>query len=308
MARPARRGQRDEKGDAVGELLGVMAAIMFGTSHFFNGVLSRRIPAMSVAVYSQAGGAVFFLGWALSIFWTQGELEPMGDQDFGWAVLSGIGAGIGVAALYEGMRKHSISLVVPVTSIVSVAVPFILSITVLGEPLQLHTAAAGVMLLPVIWLLSRPSKQTSHPNASVRESRRDLFAVSYGLIAGAGYATQLFALSQITSSTPAEPLLTGQLVSLLPLLTLAWLRNSTLQPKKATLQAATVGLAAALAMAFYLYATRHALLGPVMIAIALYPAIPVLLALLVLKERLSRAQALGLGVAAIVVPIVSLAN
>lgn len=294
----------------MGELLGVMAAIMFGTSHFFNGVLSRRIPAMSVAVYSQAGGAVFFLAWALSIFWIQGELEPMGDQDFGWAMLSGVGAGIGVAALYEGMRKHNISLVVPVTSIVSVAAPFILSITVLGEPLQLHTAAAGMMLLPAIWLLSRPSKQTPDPQKPrpVPETPRNVFASLYGLIAGAGYATQLFALSQITSAAPAEPLLTGQLVSLVPLLALAWVRAAPLRIKKATFQAAVVGVAAALAMAFYLYATRHALLGPVMIAIALYPAIPVLLALLVLKERLSRPQALGLAIAAIVVPVVSLAN
>ncbi|GGE76273.1 DMT family transporter [Nesterenkonia cremea] len=292
----------------MGEFLGVLAAVMFGTSHFFNGVLARRIPAMSVAVYSQAGGALFFLAWALSIFWTQGDLEPMGDQDFGWAVLSGIGSGIGVAALYEGMRRHNISIAVPVTSIVSVAVPFILSTTLLGEPLQLHTAAAGVMLLPAIWLLSRPNRHGTLLGQPDLQARQNVFAAVYGVIAGAGYATQLFALSRITSAVPVEPLLTGQLVSLVPLLALAWFRAAPLRLRKTTLQAATVGLVAALAMAFYLYATRHALLGPVMIAIALYPAIPVLLALLVLKERLSRFQSAGLAIAAVVVPVVSLAS
>lgn len=292
----------------MGETLGVAAAVMFGASHFFNGVLSRRAAAMSVAVYSQLGGVVFFLVWALETFWSSAESETMSQQDLSWAAVSGLGAGVGVAALYEGMRQHNISLVVPVTSIVSVAAPFILSITVLDEPFQLHTAIAGLMLIPAIWLLSRPQRPTTRPSTQAQARCSNVVATGFGLIAGVGYATQLFALSQINSENPAEPLLTGQLVSLIPLMLLVLLRNTSLRIRKSTFQAAAVGLMAALAMAFYLYATRHALLGPVMIAIALYPALPVVLALLFLKERLARAQVIGLSIAAIVVPVVTLAS
>lgn len=291
----------------MGEALGIAAAIMFGTSHFFNGVLSRRAPALSIAVYSQAGGAVFFLGWGLAVFWGRGELEPMGQDDAGWAVLSGVGAAVGVTALYEGMSRAHIAVVVPVTSIVSVAVPFILSVILLHEPLPLFTAVAGIMLLPAIWLLSRPPRHSTADQVPP-DTRQGVAAVGFGLVAGAGYATQLFALSQITTVAPAEPLLTGQLVSLVLLLGLAWVRGTSLKPRSSTGLGAAVGVMAAVAMAFYLFATRHALLGPVMIAVALYPALPVILAVLLLKERLSRLQAAGLLIAAIVVPVVSLSS
>ncbi|MGC2978037.1 hypothetical protein ACPUD8_20330 [Brevibacterium sp. FAM 25378] len=49
-------------------------------------------------------------------------------------------------------------------------------------------------------------------------------------------------------------------------------------------KAAVVGGLAALTLVSYLYATREATLIPVMIAIALYPALPVILSLVVLKN------------------------
>lgn len=288
---------------------------MFGASHFFNGVLSRRVPALNIAVTSQLGGAVLLCGWAISRFngWP-------GEEDFLWAVLSGLGAGIGVAALYEGMRVCRISVVVPVASIVSVALPFLVSVAILGDRIDLPLIVAALLLVPATWLLSRPasaSKATVLSPAGGPSDRppqetspNNATAVVFGLVAGLGYATQLFALSRIASHEPATPMLIGQIVSLVPLFFLLYNRSGRWLPRGgATLsKAALVGGLAALAMVSYLYATREADLAPVMIAVALYPALPVVLALVVLKERLSKPQLGGLAIAAIVLPLINLAG
>ncbi|SDT07591.1 hypothetical protein SAMN04489751_3690 [Brevibacterium sandarakinum] len=293
---------------------------MFGASHFFNGVLSRRVPAMNVAVCSQAGGAVLFLIWTL--FTWVGWPE---STDMVWAVVSGVGAGLGVGALYEGMRACRISVVVPVTSIVSVAVPFLLSVLVLGDHVDVLLIVAALLLVPATWLLSRPtntpgavpvagvppSTSVSAPAAAQDRSRANATAIFYGLIAGLGYAIQLFALSRITSPEPASPMLIGQLVSIVPLFLMLRIRSGRFLPLGGTAnlsKAVMVGGLAALAMISYLYATRDAALAPVMIAIALYPALPVLLALLVLKERLSGSQITGLAIAALVLPLINIAG
>src|SRR5690625_6898879 len=112
---------------------------MFGTSHFFNGVLSRRAPAMNVAVSSQLGGTVLFGAWAL----LRSDGSPR-TEDLLWAVVSGVGAGIGVAALYEGMRTCRISVVVPVASIVSVALPFLVSVVAFVPRIDVPLAVAEI--------------------------------------------------------------------------------------------------------------------------------------------------------------------
>lgn len=298
----------------MGELIGIAAAIMFGASHFFNGVLARRVPAMNIAMSSQLGGAIMFGGWAFVR--SEGGLS---GEDLLWAAVSGVGAGIGVAALYEGMRLCRISVVVPVTSIVSVALPFLASVLILGERIGVALIVAALLLIPATWLLSRPVKML-HGDPSSRRQDDDsppqqkftagnAGAAGFGVVAGLGYATQLFALSRIASPEPAVPMLIGQLVSVVPLALLLYGRSGRWLPsggRTTVSRAAMVGALAALAMTLYLFATREASLAPVMIAIALYPALPVILAVLVLKERLSRAQVSGLGIAAIVLPLINL--
>lgn len=107
-------------------------------------------------------------------------------------------------------------------------------------------------------------------------------------------------------------MLVGQLVSVIPLGMILWIKADRApvaliyRDRGRAVKATAVGVLAALAMVSYLYATREANLAPVMVAIALYPAVPVVLALVVLKERLSLTQISGLTIAAVVLPLINM--
>lgn len=285
---------------------------MFGASHFFNGLISRQVPALLVALCSQMGGVLLMGIWAVMTPYTVPSVH-----DLGWACVSGVGAGCGVAAMYEGMRRSRISVVVPVTSVVSVAAPFLASAVFLGATITVPTAAAAGALVPAAWLLSRPTSSTRSSGQRDGSRSGNIVAATFGLMAGSGYALQLFSLSQITQASPAVPMLVAQLVSLVPLIGLATagLRTRLRTPLSGTphtvrrlaVAAAAVGTLAGAAMIAFLYATRAGELPVVMVAIALYPALPVLLAMLVLRERLGRAQLIGLGILAVALPLISLA-
>lgn len=285
---------------------------MFGASHFFNGLISRKAPPVVVALCSQAGGALLMVAWV-----TVAPPAVPSAQDLVWAGASGIGAGCGVAAMYEGMRRSRISVVVPVTSVISVAAPLLASVVFLGDSVTVPVALAATALLPAAWLLSRPTRLSRTPEHLDGPCSGNTAAAGFGLMAGSGYALQLFALSQITQATPAAPMLIAQLVSLAPLTGFALVRFPTevtdvrsgmgRSAGRLSLGAAAVGALAGAAMIAFLYAARAGELPVVMVAIALYPALPVLLAVVVLGERLGRTQVTGLGILAFALPLISLA-
>jgi hypothetical protein len=63
-----------------------------------------------------------------------------------------------------------------------------------------------------------------------------------------------------------------------------------------------------LAIACYTLATREQMLAVAVVLAALYPVVPVLLWLTVLRERLTRTQAVGLGMAGAAVGLIALAG
>jgi drug/metabolite transporter (DMT)-like permease len=70
--------------------------------------------------------------------------------------------------------------------------------------------------------------------------------------------------------------------------------------------AVLTGAGAALALILYLWATRQQMLSVAVVLASLYPAVPTVLGLAVLHEKVTRAQAAGLGGAAVAVVLLSL--
>jgi drug/metabolite transporter (DMT)-like permease len=116
-----------------------------------------------------------------------------------------------------------------------------------------------------------------------------------GLLAGVGVAVQYVALGQADPASGLWPVVAGRIAAVLVLLPGAARRPGLLRlPARPCAQALLIGAGAALGLILYLLAAQRQMLAVAVVLASLYPALPVLLGLAVLHERVSRRQAAGL--------------
>jgi drug/metabolite transporter (DMT)-like permease len=115
------------------------------------------------------------------------------------------------------------------------------------------------------------------------------------------------ALGQIPIEAGLWPLVVSRAVSVVAIAALAAAsRTSPRLPIGSAAQAAAVGTIGTTATVLYMLATREELLTVAVVLTSLYPAITVLLACVFLQERISAAQAVGLGCAGAAVSLIAL--
>jgi drug/metabolite transporter (DMT)-like permease len=130
-----------------------------------------------------------------------------------------------------------------------------------------------------------------------------------GPTAGVGVAVQCLGLAQADPASGLWPVAAGRLAAVL--LLLPGMRRHAAGIRDAGRPALTVlavltGAGAALALIPYLWATRQQILSVAVVLASLYPAVPTVLGLAVLHERVTRAQTAGLAGAAAAVVLLSL--
>jgi drug/metabolite transporter (DMT)-like permease len=276
----------------VGEALALTAAVCFGTAQFVSGLLSRRMHSAAVALVAQLGGSALILAAALLV--PAPSVTPVA---VGWGSLSGLGTGIGVAFLFRGMGAGQLSVVVPLSDVAGVALPVLVGVLLLGERPAALSWLGIAAAVPALWLLAR------------RGSGRTAAGSVDGLVSGLGFALQFVALVPVDPAAGLWPLVASRLASVITILPLAVRAHARLPADRRLLLAAVAsGAIGTLAIVFYTLATREQLLAVAVVLTALYPVIPVLLGLTLLRERLTWAQTAGLGLAGAAVCLIALAG
>lgn len=265
----------------MGALLALASALSYGLSDFLGGILSRRSGFARVALLGQVGGLVAAAVAAPLVSAGEPRLT-----DLAWGALSGVGTGIGMTFLFRGMGHGALSVVVPVSAVGGVALPVLVSITVFGERPAPMTWAGIVLALPALWLVAGGTSGT----------RR---ALGDGMIAGFGIAVQYLALAQASPSSGIWPVAAGRITAVavvaLVVLRLTPRSDSTTGAARHDLGGLLAGALAALALVCYLFATRTQFLAVAVVLSSLYPIVPVLLGITVLRERLRWTQTIGLA-------------
>jgi drug/metabolite transporter (DMT)-like permease len=274
-------------------LLSLLAAASYGLGDFNGGIFSKRGGPWAVSLLAQLGGTVFVVAFAL----VDGGSPDAGD--LGWAVVAGIANGFGTAFLYRGLSSGRMGVVAPVSGVGSVLVPVVVGI-VTGERPDVSVWAGVLLALPAIWLVSR------EPGGSVDGAPAGGSGVVDGILAGLGFGVLFAALAQIPEEAGFLPLALNQLVGggVIVLVALA-LRQSWLPRNRWALGGLISGALAALATGLFQVATHHGYLSVAAVITSLYPAFTVLLAALVLRERVHGAQSLGLALCAASVALVA---
>jgi uncharacterized membrane protein len=271
-------------------LLGLLAALGYGTSDFAAGLGGRRTSVGGVVLAQQPVAFVATL-IALALYRPSSPTAAA----LAWGALSGIGNGLGTVSLYRGLAIGRMSVVASVSAILAAFIPAAVGIA-LGERLSGVEAAGMILAAPAIVLVSAQRTSEAGRRSGLLE----------GLAAGAGFALFFIALDRAGTASGAWPLLPGQIVTLCISVPLG-LRMSRGDGRRrdAIPYGATAGALGALATISFFAATGEGDLSLVAVLTALYPAVTILLARIVLGERWERVQGAGLVAAAASVVLIS---
>jgi drug/metabolite transporter (DMT)-like permease len=241
--------------------------------------LTKRLPAFGVTIVSQAAGFVALLV-AVAV---RGDV---GGRSFLLGCLAGVGGGAGLAAFYRALSLGTMSVVSPLVACGAV-VPFAIAIATGERPSTLAVSGAVIALTGAVL-------------ASVEERRSESAdrarAILLALVAAGALGLFTYFLGLGSREGDALSTLVGARVGSLSFLVIAAVASrAPLRIGRSSLAAVVaVGLADVTANAV---ASGHGLLALVAVLGSLYPIATVLLAHVVLGERLTRPQQLGIGIA-----------
>ena len=272
-------------------LLAILSAVFYGAADFTGGIVTRRVSAIPVVLISQASGLVL-VALALPLLPTAAPRAA----DLWWGGGAGLAGGIGVAFLYYALATGTMSVVAPTTAVAAVGIPVITSIALGERPGWL--AVAGITLgIAAIALVSRP---TQTPAEAPRPS-----GLRPALLSGVAIGLFLLALAQTRPASGLWPLLMARLtsVSLFAVIAIAQ-RRSLRMPIRLFGLAVAGGAVDMLANTLYMLAAQIGPLSPIVTLCSLYPASTVLLARVVLGERLNGWQTAGVAAALVAVLLI----
>ncbi len=264
--------------------LSLMAAVTFGTGDFFGGMSAKRVSVLYVVGFSHLVGLVG-VGLIAPIM-----AERFIATDLALGAAAGLVGAVGVMLLYRGLARGPMAVVAPITAITSAAVPSAWAV-MSGDRLSGWVAGGIVLALVAIGLISRPSSTSATPVS--------IAVVAEALAAGTGFGA-MFILFDATSDAGAPwPVVGARLLTATLIVGFIVARK---RPTRSELAPALpfivlTGLFDTGSNILFLMATGRGQLTIVAVLSSLYPAATVLLARLVLGERMSPTQIGGFGAA-----------
>jgi drug/metabolite transporter (DMT)-like permease len=272
------------------------AAALYGSADFLGGLAARRSAVIPVMIFSQLAGSCMLVA-VLPL------LPPASASiaDLLWGAAAGVALAIGLTLLYQGLALGKMSLVAPVTAVLAVILSGLVGL-LSGDRLSLVGLAGITLALAAIILISQDGAAKRPPHYDKTRSSRILpIAVFAGLFIGVFFA----ALKQSSASSGLLPLASARLTALVALVVVALLRRSALRVGRDVVGLILLGGALdILANMLYVLAARHGMLTIAATLTSLYPASTIILARLVLGERLRTIQIAGLSCAGIGVVLI----
>ncbi len=267
-------------------LLGVLVALSYGAGDFLGGLATRAQAVTTVVAASQASALV------LVVVVVPLEGASLGWDDVGLGALSGAVGVVGVLLLYQGLASGAMGVVAPITAVGAAVVPLVVGLATGERPAVLALVGAAVALGAVA-LVAGGGDTSGSAGVGRLDTRNPLLLA---VAAGVAFGLVFVLLGATDDDAGFWPLLGGRTVSVA--LLVAWLARSgtPFVPRQGTrLVVVGAGLLDVTANGLYLLAVREGLLSLVAVLSSLYPAATVVLARVVLGERLRPAQLAGLG-------------
>jgi drug/metabolite transporter (DMT)-like permease len=276
----------------LGPLLALGASLSWGIGDFLAGRASRRLRLLTVLVASQAAG----LASIAAVVLVRGEAAPAARY-FGYAALAGLAGAVGLAALYRGLAVGSMSVVAPISATAAI-VPVVAGVVTGERPSAVQGAGIGLALAGVV-LASRD------PSAAAR-GRGVATGVGLALVAALSFGLLLVALGAASEGDALWGTLAMRTTSFGVLAATAVILRASVVPGRADLPTLlVVGLLDTAGNALFALASTESLLSVAAVLAQVYPVVTVILARVVLGERIARPQQVGVVAALVGVTLIT---
>ena len=278
----------------IGVALALLSAISFGVCDFVGGIASRRVAALRVVLVSYPVTMVL-LGVLAAVIG-----GPISAGAVVWGSLGGISQACGEWWLYAALGAGPISVVSPLTAVVTAAVPVGVGIAIGDRPGVL--AAAGIALAMVAVVLV--SREATDEDVTPHRFTTTVALLTIG--SGVAFGLNFALIHQAPVESRLWPLLFARMsATMLVIIVAAASRNLRVPSGKPLRLALTLPVLDASANVAMLLALHASLLSLASVLISLYPVATVVLAMAVLRERVTRWQALGMILAAVSVSMIA---
>jgi drug/metabolite transporter (DMT)-like permease len=271
-------------------IFGLLSAASYGSGDFSGGFASKRNSVYAVVIFSQTAGLLFYLSLA-AIY--HDPFPPLNEIIL--AMLGGISGAIGLMSLYKALSLRNMGLTAPIVGVLSAATPVIFAAFTLGLPELTQLIGFGLGLIAV-WLISGAT------GGSTLEWRALGLPFRAGLMFGLGFIFY----AEATETATYIPLAFARTASIGSFLTFALLTKQEVRPQSIRVLPllVLVGVLDACGNLFYVLAKDAGRIDVASVVTSMYPAMTVLLAWIILKERLSRVQWIGVAAAMIAITLI----
>jgi drug/metabolite transporter (DMT)-like permease len=272
-------------------LFGLVSAASWGAGDFCGGIATKRSNAYSVVVVSQ------FVAFVILIFMTLLSAEAMPSfLDMVWGFVGGTSSAIGLVLFYKGLADGNMGIVSPLTAVISTFIPVVFGSFLEGLPAGSKLVGFGLALIAV-WFLSRAGMGESFRG-------RDIFLP---LVAGILFGLFFVIIDGVSERAVLWPLVSARVASVIVVSIVALVQRKSILPSKMQLPViAVTGFFDLGGNVFFALAARSGRLDIASVVSSLYPGTTVLLALMILKERLRLWQWIGVGAALLAIALIAL--
>lgn len=273
-------------------LFGLCSALSWGGGDFVGGLASRKIGAYRAVLYAEVVGLFLLFGGA--ILWR----EPMlGWQKILLAGAAGAIGSLGLLILYHAMTTGKMSIAMPVSALLAAVLPVIVGAVMEGLPAP--TKFAGFACgLAGIWLVAQDTGEKTQW-MRLADLRLPLFA-------GLCFGTYFILMHQASNETMIWPMIASRSGGTLALLVFvlarreSWRVISSAWPLIALNAVLDVG-----GNVFYILAGQIGRMDVAAVLGSLYPGATVILAWLILKEKINALQKVGILAALVAIALMT---
>ena len=284
-------------------LLGLAAAVLYGSGDFLGGMATRRAHVLAVLTVADTAAVIVALAAAAM------SPGPARLAGLAWGISAGLSGGLGLIIFYTGLATGPMSVVAPVSGLVTTVLPVAAALAE-GERPEAGVYAGALLCLVAIVLASSASDTSAGPGPGRPGRGR---AIAYGIASGALFGLFFLLIRNAGQSGALWPVAAGRAGELaIVLIAAAVLRRGLPRgglPRgtggRPLLAAAGAGVIDVIANICYVTATRTGMFGLAVVLASLYPGVTVLLARVVLGERLRWVQRAGLGLAVVGILLVT---